>query len=216
MNIKIGNRLKSILCLINTGVLVDIGCDHGFLGAKALYLGKAKKVAFVDISQQSLNKSKTIIEKYSLENACFFNCDGLSSVNIEYDLVVIAGIGGDEIVKILDQAKYRKDAILCAHSKVEVLRDYISGKFKINEDYYIKENHKYYPIISISNGSDVYAEDEIYFGKNTRNNTFYNEMIKNTYLILKNINDKSLKISFDLKKKLLIYKKEYERLMQEE
>ena len=105
---RVGKRLEKILSLLNdkVGVVADIGTDHGILAFKILTELKADKVIATDISEPSLDKARELKDRYGFGNK--FLCiagDGLKPLKDEnkIDIVVIAGMGGNEIVKILNE-----------------------------------------------------------------------------------------------------------------
>lgn len=63
----LSKRQKNILGLIpQTGVLADVGCDHGKIGCRALAGGKAGKVIFIDVSPESLEKARRLYNEMIL------------------------------------------------------------------------------------------------------------------------------------------------------
>lgn len=203
-------RLNYILDLIECDTLVDVGCDHGLLGLNALRKKKANKVIFVDISLESLNKSIDLIRKYELlHKSSFMQTDGLKDVKEPYDLIVIAGIGSDEIIKILEDAKYFGEGIFVPHSKPQKLRAYLSGKFHIKSDDIIEENNRFYSIISVTRGSTVYTEEELFLGLNTSLTKDYTNMIESKYNSMTQILKRETSVSADFLKEFNIIEEEY-------
>ena len=163
-------RLKQILSEIDCNVLADVGCDHGKLSVAAVITGRAKKAYAIDISEKSLEKTSLLAKEHNLSDRVIPLCgDGLTPLKENVDLVVIAGMGGNEIIKILTESGYRGNAILVPHQDPYKLRDFISNKF-----YIIKAGRKFYPIIVLKEGSSKYTENEKFLGKNTPfSTTFY-------------------------------------------
>ncbi len=170
--INLKERLNSVFNEIDKGsVVADIGCDHGKLSARLLQSGIANKVIAVDISKESLEKAIKLKEKLNLENLETRVGDGLSVIaENEVDTVVIAGMGGMEIIKILSSSKYTyKKYVLVPHSNEKELREYLVDKFLITKDYLIKEHDKYYNVIVAVEGKTNYTPAEIEFGMNEGN-----------------------------------------------
>ena len=98
-------RLKSIVSLINDNskVVADIGADHGYLSKILIEENRAKKVIATDISEPSLRKTDNLIKQFMLTDRIETRVgDGLVPIkNGEVQTVVIAGMGGYEIIKIL-------------------------------------------------------------------------------------------------------------------
>ena len=95
-------RLKEICAHIpKCAVLADVGCDHGYCAQYALESGLAQKVYITDISEKCLEKAISLLQKEIDEGRCIpLVGDGLS-VLPEPAAVLIAGMGGEEIIKIL-------------------------------------------------------------------------------------------------------------------
>ena len=82
-------------------VLADVGCDHGQIGLGFLKEGLCKKALMIDISEPSLNKARRLFREEGYEDqAHFLVGDGLLPAG-EAQGVVIAGMGGKLIVRLL-------------------------------------------------------------------------------------------------------------------
>ena len=106
---RLSNRLKLIAGYIEKGqTMADVGTDHGFL---PLYLREndvCPKIVMTDVSEFSLNKAKMAFGKHTGDGEVVFRVgDGLFVLDEnEVDVVVISGVGGLLITKILgDDAK---------------------------------------------------------------------------------------------------------------
>lgn len=105
--IELSARMAMNASLVPQGAKVaDVGCDHGYV---SLYLVKHKicpKVIAMDINEGPLAHARGNIEKAGLSS--LIECrlsDGLQAVNQgEVDAVLIAGMGGMLICKILHEA----------------------------------------------------------------------------------------------------------------
>lgn len=170
------NRLQAVYNEIENGsVVADIGCDHGKLSCELLVSNKAQKVIAVDISKESLQKTIDLKQKLNLPNLITRVGDGLQVVDKdEVDTVVIAGMGGMEIIKILSNSKNTfKKYILVPHSNSKELREYLSKRFFIKKDYLVKENKKYYFVIVAVEGKSNLTLEQLEFG-----NDFDNPLLK--------------------------------------
>lgn len=153
---RIGKRLEKVLEYIECGldVVLDVGTDHGFLALKLVEEKDAKKVYATDISEGSLNKAYLLAKKYDKQEKikCVLS-DGFKSLpkNLKADLVVIAGMGGNETIKILKNEKNLsrfKSFILQPMQDVEILREYLlTSGFSIDADETVKDRNKFYHII---------------------------------------------------------------------
>lgn len=124
----LSKRLECIHNLINPcDLLADIGSDHGYLALQALISNKAKRVIASDFRQNPLDQAKkTFANANVFDNVSYVLSDGLKNIEIIPDCVVIAGMGGDLIIKIIQQDLERfirvGQIITQANTKTNVLR----------------------------------------------------------------------------------------------
>lgn len=99
-------RLQTVASLIpKSDVVVDVGSDHGKLGAWCLLSGRCQSLVATDIHEAPAKRTADYLRLCGLGEKSRVLCtDGLSGVGIEEDTtVVIAGMGGLEIRKILSE-----------------------------------------------------------------------------------------------------------------
>lgn len=82
-------------------VVADIGTDHGFVAKLLSESNFAEKVIATDISEKSLSKLEKLIENHNLKNIETRVGNGLEPIE-KADVTVIAGMGGFEIIKMLE------------------------------------------------------------------------------------------------------------------
>ena len=179
MRLRLDPRLRAVLNEIRCHTLADIGCDHGRIAVGALLEGRAEKVLAIDKSAASLHKCKLLGEEAGVQDR--LDCrtgDGFEPVKEgEADFAVIAGIGGREIVHILEKANYRGKLLLLPHQDSHELRRFLSGRYHIMKDFVISCGGKYYCLIVASQGGYNYSEAEIYFGRNLPQSDDYLNML---------------------------------------
>lgn len=128
----LSKRLDCIHSLIiPCELLADIGSDHGYLALHALKSNKAKRVIASDFRQKPLDQAKkTFAQANVFDNINYVLSDGLKDFKIIPDCVVIAGMGGDLIIKIIEQDLNRfkmvGQIITQANTKSNVLRSKMS------------------------------------------------------------------------------------------
>lgn len=219
-------RLKLIANLVDkNSIVADIGTDHGIV---PIYLSKeeiSKKIIAADISEKSLNK---LCEKLEL-NPQIDNIDlrvgnGLSVLkSFEVDTIIISGMGGNLIEEIITDsmeiAKSANSIILGANNAVEQLRHFLhENGFKIVDEVDLYENEKYYQILKVKTGLEIYNDDIDYeFGKiliekkSENLLKFINEEINSMENIVSHLNniesDSSKERLEELDDKLKLYKK---------
>ena len=174
MEKKMDKRLAAIAALVNRGRgLVDVGTDHGYLPAYLAASGYDGALLASDIKEGPLQSARRTAAEAGLSNRIrFFLCDGLRLCPPEeIDTIVIAGMGGDMIVKILDEAEWCMDPryhlILQPMTKAEVLRYWlIYNEFAIESETIVEDGGALYQIISSRFGGCTELKDaELFTGK---------------------------------------------------
>lgn len=157
----------------------DIGTDHGKLVLYALRKGLCEKVFAVDISANSLAKAKLEAENLNLAEKIEFICgDGLIPLRENPDVIVIAGMGGNEIVKILSDRLLPTKYIFMPHQDAHTVRLFMRKKgLKVLKDYVIKDG-KFYTLIVCEIGKNDYDDSEIILGRNYPPNADFDDRIK--------------------------------------
>ncbi len=166
---KISKRLEKIFSYLTAcNYLADVGCDHGYIAKLALDSGIAKKVCISDISQKSLNKAINLLSGYSEDKVFSVVSDGLDLVPSSVDQVLIAGMGGEEIVKILSSSRFLpKKLVLSPMKNGKKVRELlIELGYEIVHDTIFIDGEKFYFLITANyGGKSVYTDIELEFGK---------------------------------------------------
>lgn len=140
--IKINDRLLTAIPFVREGKrFADIGTDHAYLPIYLMNKGAISSAVAADINQGPLDKAKENICKYGfVDSISTVLCDGLSKINPEdVDDIAIFGMGGELIIKIIEEASWVKDSdkrlILQPMTHPEKLREYLTnnGFFIIGE-----------------------------------------------------------------------------------
>ena len=131
--IKINGRLMTAVQFVRKGArFADIGTDHAYLPIYLLNSGAIKCAIAADINQGPLDKADENISKYEMSSSIkTVLCDGLSAIPAdEVDDIAIFGMGGELIVKIIDESPWTKSAqkrlILQPMTHPEKLRKYLA------------------------------------------------------------------------------------------
>ena len=146
----------------------DVGCDHGYIAEKMLESGKCNHVIISDISAPSLKKAEKLLKRYIDSGAAHSVCtDGLNGIS-EVETVLIAGMGGEEIIKILTQSAFLPKVLVLQPMKNvdKVRKKLFSLGYGITKDFLFYDK-KYYNLIICKLGynSSPYTEKEIIFGR---------------------------------------------------
>lgn len=174
------DRIEQICSrLERCGVFADVGCDHGYCTQYMLKNNLCDRAVISDISQKSLNKARLLLKDYfaagKVSAVC---CDGLSGVK-EADLVLIAGMGGDEILKILQQGYIPEKFVFQPMSNVAKLREYLLERgCGITEDNIFKDGKFYFIIKGVRRGcNEKYSPEQLAFGKDSLKNPVLREYL---------------------------------------
>ena len=167
-------RLNAIAALVRDGVgLVDVGTDHGYLPVLLADSGYSGALFASDINAGPLSAARRTAEEAGLTDRIrFLLCDGLRLCPPrEIDTIVIAGMGGDMIVRILDEAEWCMDPryhlILQPMTKAEVLRYWlVYNEFAIESETITEDGGNLYQVISARFGGTTRLSDaELFVGK---------------------------------------------------
>ena len=176
-------RLKIIFShLSDCEVFCDVGCDHGYIAKAMIKSGKAKKVIATDISAPSLDKAINLLSNEIEQGvALALVSDGLDKVEFS-DLVLIAGMGGEEIVKIIQKAPFLPQKLVLQPMKNcdKVRKCVLENGYKFIKDFVFFTAGKYYDLIVLEKGEDHLSLDEIEFGRDNlaKENSAFNQLIK--------------------------------------
>lgn len=168
---NIDNRLKRITDFIpSDSYILDVGCDHALLDIYLALNRKNVKLIASDINENPLKKAQENIRKYNLEDKItLVKADGISKINDEVDIVVLAGMGSSTINNIinkdLEKLKNIKKIIISSHTSNFELRENMNKKgFKIIDEVVVFDKGKYYEIIVYENGKETLNNLELEYG----------------------------------------------------
>ena len=191
-----GKRIDTLCSLlISTESFADVGCDHGYCSEYVLKNGLCQNVIFSDVSRGSLAKAEKLLETYVQNGQAYAVLgDGFYGVPSTTQQVLIAGMGGSEIVHILSDARYgfmpNRFVFQPMHDS-EKLRRYILANGGYIERDFTFEDAKFYDCIvggkrTPQTPVQTYTDAEYEFGKENivgKSEAF----IKRTQKQLKNI-----------------------------
>ena len=167
-------RIETIASLISSdnGDLLDIGSDHGYLPLLLLKGGFSSKLYASENKLGPFNNLTNSLKGTDI--TCLFG-DGLEFYQENIKQVVIGGMGGRLISKILDEGKIHlasiERLILEPQTDEDEMRRCLNDlKWKQIYGVYIKEKGHIYPIEIYVKGEEKLSEDEIEFGKYQLNN----------------------------------------------
>ena len=217
---NLDNRLKRITDFIpSDSYILDVGCDHALLDIYLALNRKNVKLIASDINENPLKIAKENIKKYNLEDKITLEkADGVSKINDEVDIVVIAGMGTSTINDIINndlkKLKNVKKIIISSHTSSFELRENMNKKgFKIIDEAVVFDKGKYYEIIVYSNGYEKLSKLDMEYGpiiskgKDEITKAYFNERYLKLIEIYKKIPNGNKKLKDDLNKKIKEIKK---------
>ena len=175
MKINLSVRMKMIVGLVPEGVTVaDIGTDHGYVASYLVKEKKYKKAIATDVNEGPIKRAKKNIDALKLSDKIETRLgDGLDVLEDgEVDTVVIAGMGGMLICKMLSEAAEKltkiDKLILQPQSDIEEVRRHVHKLgFKIERESICMEDGKFYIAIRAVHGEEdpPYSDTEYRFSR---------------------------------------------------
>lgn len=141
----------------NNLVVADIATDHGYIAEKVVNNPRVKKVIATDISEKCLQKIIDLIKNRQIDNIETIVGDGLIPID-KTDIAVIAGIGGYEIINMIEkQNKTNNGELKCryfvlqpAQNEFELRKWLFKNNIYVLKDYVVEDAKRFYPIIVIN------------------------------------------------------------------
>lgn len=154
---KLSRRLETVASFVPKGSnLADIGTDHGYV---PIYLVKeriAVHAIAMDVRTGPLARARDHVREYGLEDRVFVRLsDGLKELKPgEADCVIIAGMGGELIIKILTEGRHMWDSVgywvLSPHSESDKVRRFLREQsFFTDKETMIEEDGKFYTVMGV-------------------------------------------------------------------
>ena len=202
--IKLNKRLTTISAFIDKkDKVIDIGCDHNLL---AIYMYQKDNIKIVgsDINPEPLKIAKNNLSKYDLSDTLGLRLgDGISTIKNE-DTIVISGMGGLLITKILNNINdYSiKKLIISPNDNFIWTREFITKKgYKIYKEIMVKDANKYYLVSVYIPGNE---KTNYFFGKLDSNEPdnidYFNFLIDTNNNIINKLSNKYIIKKLKLKK----------------
>lgn len=170
MKLPLSNRLQACCDFVHPGDRVaDVGCDHGYLGIYLLSHGIARSVIASDINEMPLESARHNASKYGVADRMSFHlCGGVRHLPHNFDVLVLAGMGADTIMSILNDAPWLRDEkyrlILQCQSKRSDLRRYLHQHgYAIRREALAQDGKFLYPVMDVAYDPTVEMEDADYY-----------------------------------------------------
>lgn len=157
---SLDHRLALAASMVRKGsVICDVGTDHGYLPIYLLLSGHCPFAVVSDIHAMPLEKARENAEKYSCTHRMqFCLADGIADMDLasaRVQDILICGMGGELIARILEQASYTREAnvrcILQPMSSASDLRQLLAQDgYRIDEERLCEAAGKIYSCMSVS------------------------------------------------------------------
>ncbi len=167
---QLDNRLKLCSDFVRKGAkLADIGTDHAYLPVWLCRIGRCPSALAADINPEPLKRGEgTIIESGLSDRIETRLSDGLKEIRRdEADDIVIAGMGGELIAKILSECSFATDSskhfILQPMTRSEVLIAWLcENGFKIIKQDCCVASGRCYTVLLVKYIGEKISTDELY------------------------------------------------------
>ncbi len=155
-NVKLPKRLLAAAEFVRArSKCADVGCDHGKLAAYLIQSGSCESVVASDINEQPLEKAKKLFCELGItDRARTVLCDGLSGIDPnDADDVVIAGLGCDTILSIIDGAPWLREdgkrlVFVPASHHSQLRAGLYERGYKLLCERAVREDNHYYAVMS--------------------------------------------------------------------
>lgn len=163
-------RMEQVMAMAEPcRTVADIGCDHGYVAMELVRRGIAERAIAMDVRQGPLSRAQENIRKEQLEDRieCRLS-DGLEGLEVgEADGIVIAGMGGPLMVKLLSAGREKLTAVrtmvLQPQSELPEVRRYLhKNGWRIAQEAMLQEDGKYYTVLQVKTGEEAYMSPEEY------------------------------------------------------
>lgn len=164
------DRLQKLCKLLTFAPrFVDVGCDHGYCTEYMLKNGLCEHALVTDVSAECLKKAQVLLQGYIQNGKCSSLCtNGLQGVDNAVDEVLIAGMGGMEILQILQNGFIPKRFVFQPMRDSRKLREYlVRSGCHIERDYTFYSDKQFYDVIVGTREGEAcdYSEEELEYGK---------------------------------------------------
>lgn len=164
------DRIDKICAYLNAcKSFADVGCDHGYCTRYMLENKLCETAIISDISEKCLKKAETLLAGYiksgAVKSVC---CYGLEKIGCETEQVLIAGMGGEEIVNILKTAYIPRSFVFQPMRNLREVREFLlQNGASITADKPFESGGKYYYVIKGTKDGNFrnYSNAEMEFGQ---------------------------------------------------
>lgn len=165
------DRIKKLCAYLDKcQSFADVGCDHGYCTRFMLKNNLCTAAVISDISAKCLQKAEKLLAPYISCGKCVsVCCNGLEKIDEATEQILIAGMGGEEIVQMLSSAYIPRSFTFQPMKNVQKVREYlIENGAEITVDEPFESGGKFYYVIKgkRSGNNTNYTKAQLLLGKN--------------------------------------------------
>ena len=176
MKLPISKRLLLCADLVPPcDTVADVGTDHGFLGIHLLQTGRCRRVLAADLREKPLASARANAAAFAVADRMdFVRSDGLHNLdNNAFDVLVMAGMGGDLIAHILAEAPWLeagdKTLILQPQSAANDLRRFLGERrYAIEVESLVRDGRFLYTVMRVLPGISPGTDSRTHSGGSRR------------------------------------------------
>lgn len=182
---KLSNRLELVVSFVKPGEsAADVGTDHGHVPVELVRRGIVKHALAMDVRKGPLSKAEENIAAAGMKEKIEARLsDGVQKLKAnEADSVIIAGMGGELVIHILEDGRHVWDTVeqwvLSPHSEIHKVREWLyQNGFCIVKEDMVYEEGKFYTVLDVRrerNASELTEVDFRYgtYLRQTKNPVF--------------------------------------------
>ncbi len=157
-------RLKKIVSLLDSqDKVVDIGCDHGYLGIYAIREKLVKSIILTDIKESALSMARKNVKNSNLDIPLIVS-DGLNNINAsDINTVVVSGMGTSTILHILNNKEKLVNVpklILQSNNNLDTLREEVTKLgYQLIDEITVNDNNIWYVICLFKKNENPKLDD---------------------------------------------------------
>lgn len=199
---NLSTRLEAIADYVPKGCTVaDVGTDHGHLPIWLLQQGRNPKAIAMDVRPGPLSRANQAVQTCGLSEQIDLRLgDGVSALKPgEAQAVVIAGMGGGLVMKIMEEGAHMWDSVdhwvISPQSELDETRRFLEANgFAIARENMVCDAGKFYVIMDVVRGSMHYDTPEAY--------AYGEHLIKDMHPVLKDYLMNQQQMLLDLRRNL--------------
>ena len=165
---KLSDRLETVVSMVRPAEsAADIGTDHGHVPVELVRRGIAKRALAMDVRKGPLSRAEEAVALAGLGDRIETRLsDGLEKLAPgEAETVVIAGMGGELMMHILERGRHMWDFveqwILSPQSEIPKMRRWLwDNGFPVEKEEMVYEDGKFYTILSAGRRSGEKPEEK--------------------------------------------------------